>query len=513
MRTLLSLLVFIATTPAAHTQVLDTQFGIQGVATLSLENGRPELMKMRIDSQNRIVLCGQYAPQPSNDSLNDLLLARFSGSGMPDFNFGDNGVLIDPLIAEGDDRAADIQFQEDGGIVALLRLSVTGPSPRTGLLFLNEDGSRNNNFGENGLQLHTGMWGTFDMRDFFILDDGSFLAHGRGQYETSVDGQRIMLMKFTPDGLRDFSFSENGIYTRPNGIFSSPSPSDAAIYENKLVSVGRVFEFPWSAYHLIAARLNIIPPSEDDSFNVGATFEELVPNASYNYTDVLIDENNYTTIAGHYGENNNLNIRLFRLTPNGELDPSFNNGEPLIVDHAGYSEQCRGLVQLENGDYIVGSYSFNPETSSIDWNLLRITMWGDVMQQFGDNGWFTLDFDGDDDLRSILQTEDNAILMMGGIGGSGPDGDLAVAKVLPDEGLSTAKIDRSNEVLVYPNPSHGEIFVDGSLIESIRVSSIDGQVVLSTNEREIDMTVYPRGVYLVYIKSNKSTIVKRLILK
>ena len=69
-----------------------------------------------------------------------------------------------------------------------------------------------------------------------------------------------------------------------------------------------------------------------------------------------------------------------------------------------------------------------------------------------------------------------------------------------------------SSVSLYPNPSTGIFTVKGDNISLVEVRDIGGTLVLSTaNTRDIDLSAYSTGLYLVSITTDFGTTVQKLI--
>lgn len=64
---------------------------------------------------------------------------------------------------------------------------------------------------------------------------------------------------------------------------------------------------------------------------------------------------------------------------------------------------------------------------------------------------------------------------------------------------------------VYPNPTTGKIFVNAVGIEKIEVLDVEGKLVYSGKETEIDLGCEPRGVYIIKVMSDKQTLTGKLV--
>ena len=84
-------------------------------------------------------------------------------------------------------------------------------------------------------------------------------------------------------------------------------------------------------------------------------------------------------------------------------------------------------------------------------------------------------------------------------------------------GVSTNDIDNSKEIILYPNPTSGTLFIKNEFEANsiIAISNISGQLVyqraLSSNLSTIDVSNFDSGVYTVSIETNTGVIRKKLI--
>ena len=69
----------------------------------------------------------------------------------------------------------------------------------------------------------------------------------------------------------------------------------------------------------------------------------------------------------------------------------------------------------------------------------------------------------------------------------------------------------SNTIVVYPNPGNGIFTVLGENIISLRVTSLSGKVVCISRTPVFDLSGQPDGIYMVSVKTDLTTIVKKII--
>jgi len=70
---------------------------------------------------------------------------------------------------------------------------------------------------------------------------------------------------------------------------------------------------------------------------------------------------------------------------------------------------------------------------------------------------------------------------------------------------------RTNSIVVYPNPGNGIFNVSGENIISLRVTSLSGKVVCISQTPVFDLSNRPDGIYFVSIKTDQTTVVKKII--
>jgi hypothetical protein len=73
------------------------------------------------------------------------------------------------------------------------------------------------------------------------------------------------------------------------------------------------------------------------------------------------------------------------------------------------------------------------------------------------------------------------------------------------------KITESNTCVVYPNPGTGQFTVLGDNIKSVKVTDLSGKEISKSQTPVIDLMAHPKGIYLVTIKTDQETIIRKII--
>lgn len=89
---------------------------------------------------------------------------------------------------------------------------------------------------------------------------------------------------------------------------------------------------------------------------------------------------------------------------------------------------------------------------------------------------------------------------------------------LNDLSIDNKKIPFESQVLIYPNPNSGlfHINIDSNINYKIDIYNISGKLIYNNNTysgEEINLTYYPKGVYLVRITIDKEVITKKIVVK
>jgi hypothetical protein len=209
------------------------------------------------------------------------------------------------------------------------------------------------------------------------------------------------------------------------------------------------------------------------------------------------------------------------------------------------------IEQTQNGEYIVSGTSFskngdvtghNGNTSTSDLWLVKLDTTGNLKWQKSLGG---SNNEGVEDYGvCIQQTKDGGYVAFcstnsidGDVTGThlnkkgNPTGDYWVVKLAGDStnvssqqnriatGLANQTLEVANNFIVYPNPSTGAInilFNDASM-QSFVITNMLGQSVVNSDVTSsihtVDLSSQPKGIYFVTVKTNTTTLVKKVTLQ
>lgn len=180
-------------------------------------------------------------------------------------------------------------------------------------------------------------------------------------------------------------------------------------------------------------------------------------------------------------------------------------------------------VYINNGS----GFSLNPNNwslpqggevySTIDYGynaLAASTPGGDV----GNQTWSVLDMNNDNKPDLVVTAESVEFELFSNQAIAFGTGSNRYWKVFMNTGVLEADDFESNqdEIAVYPNPSNGLFHIGttrGGEKMKLEVSDLAGRTILKTEGRTIDLSAFPKGIYLLNIHNGQQSYSKKLMLK
>jgi len=164
------------------------------------------------------------------------------------------------------------------------------------------------------------------------------------------------------------------------------------------------------------------------------------------------------------------------------------------------------MCKTKDSNFVIGGYING------DFSLTKIDKSGNVIW----NG--TYDNNGhNDEISKVIATSDGGFVMCGSSYFQGVP-DILVIKVDSIGELHYATIinpisEEKDNVIIYPNPTSGNIFIKSSLpFEQINVYSMNGQLIKSIKGKEyINISDFCKGNYVVEVLSNGKSFKQRII--
>lgn len=409
----------------------------------------------------------------------------------------------------------DIEIQSDGKIIVAGDFTSYNGNATGQVIRLNADGTHDNTF----ITSVTGQ-----VNCLAIQNDGKIIIGGGFSQVNGILAQRIA--RLNTDGSLDNTFSTG------SGNFSGSINALAILFDGTIVAGGS-----FNLFNGVSSS-NIMKLNSDGSVNVGTS------GVNSPVFDIKVQTNGQILICGGFYQYNGTSINcIARLNSNLSLDMSF---DPITTmdDYSIYSM----AIQNDGKIVILGSFT---SLDGVPKNYLaRLNNDGSLDNNF-DAG--TATFGGDEimltgnkivvcgEFSNFNGTSLNNIAVVNSDGsidssfdpGTGPndvvislalqiDGKILIGGIFSDyngttrngitriNGESTSGIandDNTTLILVYPNPTFGNLTFNSSLPISAEIASSNGSVLMNLDlngETTIDVSSFANGIYFVRTNDGNS---------
>ena len=261
-------------------------------------------------------------------------------AGDLDLSFGVQGrnlvtISTNPVIAIHN-NTTDIVVQPDGKIL-VSGYAYFGVSPTSGddfvVLRFNPDGSRDASFANNGIFLYDFQGGSDELRGIALQPDGKIVAAGEVQFNPTQPNPNtaFAVIRLNPNGTFDSTFGTNGLVIT-DFLASLDQATEVAIQPD-----GKILASGWST------RSN-------------------------------------TNVAGAY------DFALARYNPNGTLDASFGTNGVVFTDFLGSNDLAQTSVLQPDGKIVLAGWVYVNNVSQYDFGLARYNPDGTLDATFGAGG-------------------------------------------------------------------------------------------------------------------------------
>ena len=223
------------------------------------------IFDLGVQSDGKIVAVGRF------QNVNfDYGMARYNSDGTLDVDFGTNGtVLIDP--SANSDWGKSINILSDGKLLLQGATFVTD-SDETYLIKLKSNGSLESSFANDGLLKIDNIGESNFTTRTHELPDGKLIIVGSALFGTA---ERVFILKLNADGTRDVNFGDNGVvihntYDTDNGGFLlNQNTNNSIVLPNGKILVNGILDKPSTvAEKSFAVRQYNSDGSIDESFGV-----------------------------------------------------------------------------------------------------------------------------------------------------------------------------------------------------------------------------------------------------
>jgi uncharacterized delta-60 repeat protein len=333
-------------------------------------------------------------------------LSAFGAQGRAQFNFTTSPLLPINYATYNESLYSPVAVQADGKVV--LAATAKDLSNDFGVLRLNADGSRDTSFGPT----HDGQTivpfdrggGNADEPNGIALDEhGNILVSGSTEGNSSDGGFDCAIVRLTPDGSLDSTFSTDGKATigfdlGPAGQRNDHCMRVAVQRDGKILVVAfaqdGVTPEPGSTtptYKAVVARLTS-SGARDTSFN-GNGIVIVDFGAAYPFcfaTGIVQQSDGGIVIVGSATDADfNHSFAMARLHADGTFDNAFGSNGIRVFrpNFNGYDfGALDDVVSLSDGSFVVNGYVVPAGTYNYDYYFARVRSDGSLDPAFGSNG-------------------------------------------------------------------------------------------------------------------------------
>lgn len=378
---------------------LDTNFGTQGQTIVGFDGGGNNddvVSSILLQPNGRIVLCGQASGDGAVGG-NDFGIVRLLGDGTPDTQFSGDGKATVAFdlggASERDDFAVRCSLRGDGKLIVAGQADVDADTARMAVARLNTDGSRDTTF--NGSGTATIDFGPSHPNSVAFsakaLDDGSTLLIG-GAGPLVVNAWAFA--RLDDDGQIDTGFGNGGILLFDPGIagYTAAEAIDAVVLpDHSFVVVGAMQLGASSNYDYGIFKLTA-NGSLDTSFGNGGgqviAFDLAAEGTDLGIKIIEDAQGRFVVVGISSASTAPYSASMVRMTPDGELDPTFGVGGKLTVATAppsgtDFGDQGTTVALAADESLIVGTIA----TDSMSNNLIGLArLRGDTLFENGFEG-------------------------------------------------------------------------------------------------------------------------------
>lgn len=183
---------------------LDNTFAANGQLLVPISDGEVTAYEVKTTAEGAIFVAGTVTKDAPGGTYGIVL--KLTAAGQPDEGFGNLGVSLVQFAYDAEIRAAVLQA--DGKLLTAGSFAPDGTS-RAGLLRLNEDGTIDESFGEQGQLLLSLSGSGSTINDITLDSSGRMLVAGDVNNGSNLE---IFVGRLNTDGSLDSTFADSGIF-------------------------------------------------------------------------------------------------------------------------------------------------------------------------------------------------------------------------------------------------------------------------------------------------------------
>ncbi|MEY3398674.1 MAG: hypothetical protein RL220_1268, partial [Bacteroidota bacterium] len=307
--------------------------------------------EIRVRDDGKILIAGAVA---SPVYIFSALVMRLNADGSIDETFGDNG--FSEINLTGTDHFAYAMQETADNKILIAGSSLDANYNNQPVVFrLNEDGSLDETFGENGAAIIEVTQIDNRFNSLTIQDDGKIVAAGHLSNPLTNDGQfdfDILVARFNEDGSPDVSFSGDGILTDAVSALYTDDIFEVVVTPDGNITVAGYATQADFSFDLIVVQYDDSGERVDTFGDQGVVQLDLANQDVALGMDIQTDGK--IVVAGTSGGFffDNRDVLIIRLETNGAFDNTFNDDGIVLTEVLGYMDEANA-VTIQADDKIV----------------------------------------------------------------------------------------------------------------------------------------------------------------
>jgi uncharacterized delta-60 repeat protein len=330
----------------------------------------------------------------------DYAITRFNGDGSTDTSFGVNGQRLVDISGEHQLGNSLVLLPDGSFIVGGMVESGSGTVHRIGLLKITASGSVDTTWGASGWRLsdlRAGSWE--EVHDMVLQPDGKILAVGRLGNGASTDDSYVA--RFLADGTLDPSFA-GGSGVRGIDIDGLKDDMQALelLPDGSIIATGFAMRSANNRDDMLVVKLT---PAGNLDPTFGSGGKVLIDADDTGVWDKAFDldiqpDGRIVVVGAMQGSGSLADgLEVVRLTASGALDTTFANGGRFVQDFTAADDDGLNLALLPNGSITVLGGALLGDTPVMQ--AWRLTSRGSLDQTFSGDGYNTYTIPGSSAVR------------------------------------------------------------------------------------------------------------------
>ena len=470
MKRIISTFLLIPILTFSQNYSLDTTFGSNGI---NYTANASECVKSIFATDNKILTTG-FILSNNFDLVTHTVVVKLNSNGLADTTFGNNGLI--QTNVDYKDTPHGIATQPNGKILVAGSFTIESPStgifPRNPYVIrYNTDGSLDTTFGANGILK------IFNFNTVTSTNAYSIVPLSNGKIFVSISGNssnlNSALIRLNEDGTFDTSFADNGILRFDTNSYRFSIIDIIKTDDNKILLCGADRTIS-NNFKSSVIKLNLDGSYDTTFADNGKLVLDIFTATSasnYEYFKDLKKCPDGTFIAGGWLSNNN---SIIKFNSFGQLITSFGTNGLLqnFYYNNNNSQVLYGDLDIQSDNKIIVGGTMSNDGMIPIIKITRLYQNGSLDLTFNSTGDILVDVTpSNDNLKTVNVDFQNSIIMSGW---SQYNGDSAIvhSKIVPNN-LSVNDF-RSN-FTIYPNPISDQInFSDTIALKLVQIYNVNG---------------------------------------